>query len=115
MEKEEKYAEYSREDLVKEYLETRLASFIEAVGVDGRRMPTDINKDPAYWKAKDKDLHDMHLEIARRYGLSRDECLWLANIVDTDNFYIMDYKFKKIVSTTLKLLEKAEKEHENKK
>ena len=56
----EDYKDYTREQLVEEYLETRLASLINFCGVDKRWMPKDVSRDPAYWKAKDKDLHDMH-------------------------------------------------------
>jgi len=105
-----RYESFSREQLVEEYLETRLASFVEACGVDCRWMPTDVPKDPAYWKSKDKDLHDMHYEIARRYSIERDDCLWLDNMVDTDNLYIMDYKLKPLMRKAIELLEKEEKE-----
>ena len=56
----EDYKDYTREQLVEEYLETRLASLINFCGVDRRWMPKDVSRDPAYWKTKDKDLHDMH-------------------------------------------------------
>jgi len=111
MAEKDKYGQYSREQLVEEYLETRLASFIDVCGVDRRWMPKDVSRDPVYWKSKDKDLHDMHCEIARRYHIGRDDCLWLENIVDADNLYIMDYKFKAIVREAIKILEKEEKEH----
>ena len=112
----DKYKDYTREQLVEEYLETRLASLINWCGVDRRWMPKDVSRDPAYWKAKDKDLHDMHKEIARRYHISRDNCLWLENQVDSTNLYVFDYKFKVIVKSTIKLLEEERKEEqENKK
>lgn len=99
---------YTREQLVEEYLETRLASFVEICGVDRRWMPKDVSRDPVYWKTKDKDLHDMHKEIARRYHISRDNCLWLENQIDRDNLYVFDYKFKAIVKSSIELLEKEE-------
>ena len=113
MENHEKYSEYSREELVEEYMETELASLINFCDVDKRWMPRDVSKDIAYWKAKNKDLHDMHYEIARRYHIDRDDCLWLQNIVDGDNLYIMDYKFKALVEKAISLLEKQEKEKLN--
>jgi len=106
----EEYKDYTREMLVEEYLETRLATLVEVLGTEHRWMPVDINKNVEYWKSKNKDLHDMHIEIARRYGIKREDCLWLEEIVDTDNFYVVNYKFKAIVRHALKLLEKAEKE-----
>ena len=62
----EDYKDYTREQLVEEYLETRLASLINFCGVDKRWMPKDVSRDPASWKAKDKSLHDMQYESARR-------------------------------------------------
>ena len=108
-----KYEEYTREQLVEEYLETRLASLVNWCGVDRRWMPKDVSRDPAYWKAKDKDLHDMHHEIARRYHIKRDDCLWLENAIDSTNLYVFDYKFKAIVKSSIELLEKEEKDHED--
>ena len=107
----DKYKDFTREQLVEEYLETRLATFVDVCGVDRRWMPTDVSRDPAYWKSKDKDLHDMHYEIARRYHIKRDDCLWLENQIDSDNLYVFDYKFKAIVKSSIDLLEKKEKDH----
>ena len=105
----EDYKDYTREQLVEEYLETRLASLINFCGVDRRWMPKDVSQDPAYWKAKDKSLHDMHNEIARRYHIKRDNCLWLENQIDSTNLYVFNYKFKAIVKSSIELLEKEEK------
>ena len=110
MAEENRYSEYTREQLVEEYLETRLATFVDVCGVDRRWMPTDVSRDPVYWKSKDKDLHDMHYEIARRYHIDRYDCLWLENMVDSDNLYIMHYKFRPLVKKSIELLEKKEKE-----
>ena len=104
----EDYKDYTREQLVEEYLETRLASLINFRGVDRRWMPKDVSRDPTYWKTKDKDLHDMHYEIARRYHIKRDNCLWLENQIDSTNLYVFDYKFKAIVKSSIELLEKEE-------
>lgn len=100
--------DFSREDLVREYLETSLANLVNFIGVDWRMMPTDVSRDPVYWKAKDKDLHDMHYEIAERYHISRDDCLWLENMVDSTNLYCFDRKFNAIVDEAIRLLEKTE-------
>ena len=105
-----RYSNYTREQLVEEYLETELASLVNWCGVDRRWMPKDVSRDPAYWKAKDKDLHDMHYEIARRYNISRDDCLWLENLMDSTNLYVFEYKFKAIVKYSIETLEKLEKE-----
>lgn len=56
----------SREDLVREYLETRLASLVNHIGVDWRWMPSDVSQDPIYWKMKDENLHDMRYEIVHK-------------------------------------------------
>ena len=56
----------------------------------------------------------MHYEIARRYHIKRDNCLWLENQIDSTNLYVFDYKFKAIVKSSIELLEKEEKK-ENKK
>ena len=102
------WKDFSREDLVREYLETRLATIINVIGIGWSHMPTDVPQDPAYWKAKDQDLHNMHLEIARRYHISRNDCLWLENIVENDNLYIMSYKMKPLIQHSIELLEKQE-------
>ena len=104
------WREWSREDLVREYLETRLASIIEYIGVTWHWMPTDVSQDPAYWKAKDQDLHSMHYEIARRYHIKREECLWLENIVDSDNFYLTERKIKPLIDRAIRDLERLEEE-----
>ena len=101
----------SREDLVREYLETRLASLVEHIGVRWHWMPTDVSQDPAYWKAKDQDLHNMHYEIARRYNIDRYDCLWLENIVDSTNLYLTERKLKPLIEDSIKRLEKLEEEH----
>lgn len=106
----DRYSEYSREQLVEEYLETRLASLVNCIGVDWHWMPKDVSQDPVYWKAKDKSLHDMHYEIARRYHIDRYDCLWLENMVDSTNLYLTDRKLKPLVSDAIKFLEKKEKE-----
>ena len=111
----EKSPNYTREMLVEEYLETRLATFVEICGVDHRWMPKDVSKDAAYWKTKDKDIHDMHIEIARRYNIKRDDCLWLENIVDRDNLYVMEYRFKPLVEHSIKELERLEYEKKREK
>lgn len=98
----------SREDLVREYLETRLATLVDAIGVGWHWMPTDVSQDPAYWKAKDQDLHDMHYEIARRYHIDRYDCLWLENIVDSDNLYLTKRKLKPLIERSIRELEKLE-------
>ena len=104
----EDYKDYTREQLVEEYLETQLASFVDVCGVDRRWMPKDVSRDLAYWKSKNKDLHDMHYEIARRYHIDRYDCLWLENQIDSTNLYVFDYKFKAIVKSSIELLEEEE-------
>ena len=106
----DKYKDFTREQLVEEYLETRLATFVDVCGVDRRWMPTDVSMDPAYWKSKDKDLHDMHYEIAKRYHIDRYDCLWLENMVDRDNLYLTHYRFKPLVRHAIESLEKKEAE-----
>ena len=101
----------SREDLVKEYIETRLATLVNHIGVDWHWMPSDVSQDPIYWKAKDQDLHAMHYEIARRYHIDRYDCLWLENIVDSTNLYLTDRKLKPLIEDSIKRLEKLEEEH----
>ena len=110
----DKYKDYTREQLVEEYLETRLASLVNCIGVDWRWMPKDVSQDPVYWKAKDKSLHDMHYEIARRYHIDRYDCLWLENLVDSTNMYVFKQRLKPIINSAIKLLEKAEREHNGK-
>lgn len=105
----------SREDLVREYLETRLATLVDAIGVEWHWMPTDVSQDPAYWKAKDQDLHAMHYEIARRYHIDRYDCLWLENIVDSDNLYLTKRKLKPLIERSIRELEKREEEEKKKK
>lgn len=104
---DDKYSKYSREDLVTEYIEAKIASIVEHVP-DWHAFPKDMPKDPAYWKAKDQDFHRMHLEIARRYHLEYRDCLWLENIADSDELYIHDYKLKRIINGAIAELEKRE-------
>lgn len=104
----------SREDLVKEYIETRLATLVNHIGVDWRWMPSDVSQDPIYWKAKDESLHDMHYEIARRYHIDRYDCLWLENIVDSTNLYLTDRKLKPLIEDSIKRLEKLEEKNKRK-
>ncbi len=104
----------SREDLVREYLETRLATLVNHIGVDWHWMPSDVSQDPIYWKAKDKSLHDMHYEIARRYHIDRYDCLWLENIVDSTNLYLTDRKLKPLIEDSIKRLEKLEEKNKRK-
>ena len=110
-----RWKDFSREDLVREYLETRLAGIVEHIGVKWHWMPSDVSQDPAYWKVKDQDLHDMHYEIARRYHIDRYDCLWLENQLDSTNLYVFDYKFKAIVKSSIELLEEEEKKNSKKK
>lgn len=49
-----KYKDYSREQLVEEYLETSLASLVNFCGVDRRWMPKDVSRDPITGKPKTK-------------------------------------------------------------
>lgn len=105
-----RWKEFSREDLVREYLETRLASIVDVIGVKWHWMPKDVPQDPAYWKAKDECLHAMHYEIARRYHIDRYDCLWLENIVDPDNLYLTERKLKPLIERSIKELEKREEE-----
>lgn len=105
-----RWKDFSREDLVREYLEMRLAGIVEHIGVEWHWMPTDVSQDPAYWKAKDQDLHDMHYEIARRYHIDRYDCLWLENIVDSDNLYLTERKLKPLIERSIRELEKREEE-----
>ena len=106
----DKWKDFSREELVAEYIETRLATIVNFVGTDWRWMPTDVSQDPAYWKAKDQDLHNMHYEVAARYHIKRDDCLWLENIADDINLYLSDKKLKPLIKQAIELLEKKEKE-----
>jgi hypothetical protein len=110
----DKWKDWSREDLVREYLETRLATIINHIGIKWSHMPTDVPQDPAYWKVKDQDLHNMHFEIARRYNISRDDCLWLENIADNTNLYVSRYRFKPLIESAIRELEKLEEKRKYK-
>lgn len=109
----DQYKDWKREDLVKEYIETRYASVINCIGTDWHAMPKDAPKDPAYWKAKDKDMHTMHYAIAAKYGISRDDCLWLMNVATSDEMYIFDYKLKAVIKNCIDMLEKLEEKAKN--
>lgn len=101
------YSDFSREELVTEYIEAKVASIVEHVP-DWYAFPTDMPKDPAYWKARDQNFHAMHLEIARRYHLKYRDCLWLENVADSNELYIHDYKLKRIINCAITELEKRE-------
>ena len=106
----ERYKNFSREELVEEYLTVRLAGLVNFIGTDWHYMPTDVSQDAAYWKKIDGDLHEMHKEIARRYGIERYDCLWLENMVDSTNLYVSKRRFRPIVEDAIRFLEKAEAE-----
>lgn len=106
-----KWDSLSREDLVREYLETRLATLVHFIGTDWHWMPTDVSQDPCYWKAKNDDLHAMHYEIAERYHISQNDCLWLENLIDSDNLYLTDRKVKPLIEHAISSLEKLEEQH----
>ena len=105
-----KWENLSREELVEEYIETQLATLVNFIGTDWRYMPHDVSQDPIYWKSKDKDIHNMHIEIAKRYHINRDECLWLLNIVDDTNLYCTNRLLKPLIEHSISLLEKLEEE-----
>lgn len=105
---ENRWPELSREELVEEYIETKLATLVNFIGTDWRWMPSDVSQDPIYWKSKDQSIHDMHIEIARRYHIDRYDCLWLENIVDGDNLYLTDRKLKPLIRDSIRWLEEAE-------
>lgn len=102
------YENLSREELVEEYLSVKLATLVNFIGTDWHYIPTDVPKSPEYWKKIDGDLHEMHLEIAKRYHIDRNDCLWLENIVDSDNLYVTDRKFKPLVEESIRILEETE-------
>ena len=104
----EKYKDFTREQLVEEYLSIRLAGLVNFIGTDWHWMPTDVPQDPAYWKGIDGDLHEMHKLIAEKYHIDRYDCLWLENIVDSTNLYVTEKKFKPLVRDAIKALEKEE-------
>lgn len=104
------YSQFTREELVEHYCTVKLAGLVNFIGVDWHWMPTDVSQDPAYWKKIDGDLYDMHHEIARRYHITHDECLWLENMVDSTELYVFDRQFKAIVRKCIEMLEKAEEE-----
>lgn len=104
------YENFTREQLVEEYLSIRLANLVNFIGTDWHRMPTDVPQSPEYWKNIDGNLHDMHKRIAELYHIDRNDCLWLENMVDSDNLYLTHRRFKPLVKDSIKFLEKAEVE-----
>ena len=110
---DERILAMSREELVEEYCSIKLANIVNFVGTDWYRMPVDVPQDPAYWKKIDGDLHDMHYRIAELYHISRDECLWLEEIIGSDNLYVTNRHFKPLVRHSIETLEKLEEKHLN--
>ena len=110
---DERILAMTREQLVEEYCSIKLANIVNFVGTDWYRMPVDVPQDPAYWKKIDGDLHNMHYRIAELYHINRDECLWLENLIDSDNLYITDRHFKPLVRDAIKWLEEAEEKHQS--
>ena len=49
---DDRYSEYSREELVTEYIEAKVASIVVHIP-DWHAFPKDVPKDSAYWKARD--------------------------------------------------------------
>lgn len=105
---EDRYKDFTREQLVEEYLSIRLASIVSAIGTDWHFMPVDVPQSAEYWKGIDGNLHEMHLRIAELYHISRFDCLWLDNMVDSTNLYLTDRMFKPLVMDSIKMLEEAE-------
>jgi len=105
---DDRYKDFTREQLVEEYLTIRLATLVDAIGVDWHYMPRDVSQSPEYWKSIDGNLHEMHLKIAELYHISRFDCLWLDNMVDSTNLYLTDRMFKPLVRDSIKMLEEAE-------
>ena len=107
---ENHWPELSREELVEEYIEAKLATLVNFIGTDWHWMPVDVSQDPTYWKSKDQHIHEMHIEIAKRYHIDRYDCLWLENIVDSDNLYLTERKLKPLIERSIRELEKREEE-----
>ena len=109
---DERILAMSREELVEEYCAVKLANSLNFIP-NWHLKPVDVPQDPAYWKKIDGDLHDMHYRIAELYHISRDECLWLENLIDSDNLYVTDRHYKPLVRNAIKWLEEAEEKHLN--
>ena len=107
---DDKYKDFTREQLVEEYLSIRLATLVNAIGTDWHWMPTDVPQSAEYWKMVDGNLHEMHKRIAELYHIDRYDCLWLENIVDSDNLYITNRKFKPLLKQAIDCLERKENE-----
>lgn len=108
LEAKDRYRNFSREELVEEYLSIHLATLVNFIGTDWHFMPKDVPKSPDYWKSINGDLHEIHKLIAERYHIDRNDCLWLENIVDSDNLYLTDRKFRPLVKQSIRLLEEEE-------
>lgn len=110
------FEEFTREELVAEYIETVMADYL-VCPLSGkfeshaeRFMPKDAPKDLAYWKSKDKCRLAMHKEIARRYGLDHDRIPWLSNFTPYDIGYFHHGKLKVLIRDYIKQLEKQAEE-----
>lgn len=107
------YEEFSREELVAEYIETFLAGVYLSYEGDllyKDAMPSDMPKTVEFWKSKDRDRHDMHLEIAHRYHLPYDKIRWLDCVGDNDDLYVFNNKLKPCIKKAIRYLEKLERE-----
>lgn len=114
------FDEYTREELVAEYIETVMADYL-VCPLSGkfeshadRFMPKDASKDLAYWKAKDKCRLAMHKEIAKRYGLDHDRIPWLSNFTPYDIEHFHHGRLKALIRHSIMELEKQAEEEKGK-
>lgn len=107
------YEEFTREELVAEYIETFLAGVylsFEGKLLYKNHMPSDMPKTVEFWKSKDRDRHDMHLEIAHRYHLPYEKVRWLDGVGGNDDLYLSHNKLKPCINKAIRYLEKLERE-----
>ena len=106
------FDEYTREELVEEYIEQFVKDAFAMNGVlrKGQLVPNDVPTSAEYWKSRDNDKHGMHCEIARRYHLKREDIMWLSGIFDnwSDEMYIWNRKVKPLIRDAIRRLEAQE-------
>ena len=105
------YDNFTREELVAEYIESFLAGvylYHDGSGLHEDSIPVDMPKDVAFWQSKDKNRRLMHKEIARRYHVKYEDILWLENVGLNDDMYLYKHNLKPCIRDAIRMLEAQE-------
>lgn len=105
------YENFTREELVAEYVESFLAGvylYHDGSMLHEDSVPLDMPKDPAYWLKRDKNRMAMHKEIARRYHVKYEDIRWLESVGDNSDLYLYEHRLKPCIRDAIRCLEAQE-------